>query len=324
MAVGALIGAYQEDDSGGLRALASARRPNACSNIRCAAPRPPAPRRSSWWSSACRRRCRTRSSGCASTASASSRSATSNEAVSRFEAGSIDPADRRRHCAAGRTGRRVLAEEPEPAVATVPDDEAARRLSSGSTPIRAGPASRVVDAHLLGSTAAMLGDWDLQSTLLRRAIQEGARRLDAAECGGEPLLVESADELAGFQRHLVDASRGGRTDWASRYILPAGRGFRDRAVDGNAGSAGLADLGRACADAWRRRLLHARMARRRACAAAAVDAARPDRRPACDASAEAACRRRCGAGWRCGPRRALRCSRSACGRCGTAPAGARW
>jgi hypothetical protein len=73
---------------------------------------------------------------------------------------------------------------------------------------------------LLGSTAAMLGDWDLQSTLLRRAIQEGARRVSAVETGGEPLLVGNADELAGFQRHMIDASRGGRVDWASRYILP--------------------------------------------------------------------------------------------------------
>jgi hypothetical protein len=78
----------------------------------------------------------------------------------------------------------------------------------------------VVDANLLGSTAAMLGDWDLQSTLLRRAIQEGARRVPIEQGGGEPLLVDSADQLADFQRHLVRASRGGRNDWTSRFLLP--------------------------------------------------------------------------------------------------------
>jgi hypothetical protein len=36
----------------------------------------------------------------------------------------------------------------------------------------------------------------------------------------EPLLVDRADQLANFQRHMVTASRGGRTDWASRFILP--------------------------------------------------------------------------------------------------------
>jgi hypothetical protein len=77
----------------------------------------------------------------------------------------------------------------------------------------------LVDAHLLGSTAAMLGDWDLQSTLLRRALQEGALRLPVAE-GSEPLLVERAEDLQDFDRKLLAASRGARTDWVSRYLLP--------------------------------------------------------------------------------------------------------
>src|SRR5206468_5167583 len=77
----------------------------------------------------------------------------------------------------------------------------------------------LVDAHLLVSTAAMLGDWDLQSTLLRRSIQEGALRLSVSE-ESEPLLVENADDLDGFQRKLLVASRGARTDWVSRYLLP--------------------------------------------------------------------------------------------------------
>jgi uncharacterized membrane protein len=34
------------------------------------------------------------------------------------------------------------------------------------------------------------------------------------------LLIEHPDDLAGFQRRLVDASRGSRTDWTSRYLLP--------------------------------------------------------------------------------------------------------
>ena len=113
----------------------------------------------------------------------------------------------------------ALAEEPESSVATVPDDEqheAFERIDAESR--WAGVA--VVDAHLLGSTAAMLGDWDVQSTLLRRAVQEGARRVPAARVGDEPLLVERAQQLEDFQRRLVRGSRGGRNDLASRYLLP--------------------------------------------------------------------------------------------------------
>ena len=111
-----------------------------------------------------------------------------------------------------------IAEEAEPAVTTVPDDEehaAFERIDAESR--WAGVA--LVDAHLLGSTAAMLGDWDLQSTLLRRTIQEGALRVPS-EPGGEPLLAQSADQLEGFQRTLLAASRARRTDWVSRFILP--------------------------------------------------------------------------------------------------------
>jgi hypothetical protein len=140
------------------------------------------------------------------------------EAVSRFEAGSMillvgdgiaPPAE--------LVAR--LAEQEEPAIGTVTDDEdhaAFERIDAESR--WAGVA--IVDSHLLGSTAAMLGDWDLQSTLLRRTLQEGALRVRADESGGEPLLVEHAGQLEDFQRTLIAASRGARSDWASRYILP--------------------------------------------------------------------------------------------------------
>jgi uncharacterized membrane protein len=36
----------------------------------------------------------------------------------------------------------------------------------------------------------------------------------------EPLLVERAEDLEGFQRKLLIGSRGARTDWVSRYLLP--------------------------------------------------------------------------------------------------------
>jgi hypothetical protein len=217
MAVGALIGAYQEDDTGALRALLPlAGRTLIEYQARCVAAAGAAPivvvvERVPQALQDAFERLRLDGIGVFPVSDV-------NEAVSRFEAGSMILliAD---GLAPPANLVVQLGEEPEPAVAVVPDDEpheAFERIDGNSR--WAGVA--MVDAHLLGSTAAMLGDWDLQSTLLRRTIQEGARRLDATESGGEPLLVGNADELAGFQRHLIEASRGGRTDWASRYILP--------------------------------------------------------------------------------------------------------
>jgi hypothetical protein len=113
----------------------------------------------------------------------------------------------------------ALAEEPEPAIGTVPDDEEHEEFERIDGESRwAGVA--LVDAHMLGSTAAMLGDWDLQSTLLRRSVQEGALRVRASDAGGEPLLADTSADLEDFQRKLLVGSRGVRTDWVSRYLLP--------------------------------------------------------------------------------------------------------
>jgi hypothetical protein len=217
VAIGALIGAYQEDDSGGLRALLPlAGRTLLEYQARCAAAAGAAPvvvvveRVPQALQDAFER---LRLDGVAVFPVSDI-----NEAVSRFEAGSailligdgVAPT-------VDLVG--AVTAEGEPAVATVPDDEQHQAFERIDAQSRwAGVA--VVDAHLLGSTAAMLGDWDLQSTLLRRTIQEGARRMPIQPGEGEPLLVERADQLAGFQRHMVAASRGGRTDWASRFILP--------------------------------------------------------------------------------------------------------
>jgi hypothetical protein len=217
MAIGALIGAYQEDDSGSLRALLPlAGRTLLEYQVRCAAAAAAAPivvvvERVPQALQDAFERLRLDGIGVFAVSEI-------NEAVSRFEAGSMillvgdgiaPPVEL----------VVALAAEPEPAVGTVPDDEQHESFERIDAETRwAGVA--VVDAHLLGSTAAMLGDWDLQSTLLRRTIQEGARRVPVVNSGGEPLLAGSADQLAGFQRHLVQASRGARSDWASRYLLP--------------------------------------------------------------------------------------------------------
>jgi MobA-like NTP transferase protein len=217
LAVGALIGAYQEDDDGGLRALIPlSGRTLIEYQARCAAAAGTAPivvvvERVPQALQDAFERLRLDGIGVFPVSEVA-------EAVSRFEAGAtimligdgIAPT-------ADLIAK--LAEEPEPVVVTVPDDEAHEsfeRIDGGSR--WAGVA--LVDAHLLGSTAAMLGDWDLQSTLLRRAIQEGAIRLPAGEGVAEPILVERPEDLDHFERSLLQASRASGNDWVSRFILP--------------------------------------------------------------------------------------------------------
>lgn len=217
MAVGALIGAYQEDDGGALRALFPlAGRTLLEYQVRCASAAGAAPivvvvERVPQALQDTLERLRLDGIGVFPVSDVS-------EAVSRFEAGSfiLVIGD---GIAPPASLVMAIASEQEAAVSTVPDDEQHRAFERIDGESRwAGVA--LVDSHLLGSTAAMLGDWDLQSTLLRRSIQEGARRTPAAEEGGEPLLVESAEQLADFQKHLIRASLGDRDDAASRYILP--------------------------------------------------------------------------------------------------------
>ena len=216
MAVGALIGAYQENDAGELRALLPlAGRTLIEYQARCVAAAGAAPivvlveRVPPALHEALER---LRADGLSVIPVSDG-----NEAASRFEAGSLillvgDGV------AAPAELLAQLAEEPEPAVATVPDDEPHEGFERIDATNRwAGVA--LVDGRTLGATAAMLGDWDLQSTLLRRALQDGALRVRVASAG-EPLLAENAEQLAGFERGLIASSRGVRRDWASRYVLP--------------------------------------------------------------------------------------------------------
>ncbi|HXC73044.1 MAG TPA: NTP transferase domain-containing protein [Sphingomicrobium sp.] len=217
MALGALIGAYQEDDSGGLRALLPlAGRTLIEYQVRCASAAGAAPivvvveRVPQALQDAFER---LRLDGISVFPVSDVQ-----EAISRYEAGSMillvgdgiaSPADLAVQ----------VAQDAEPVVVTVHDDEAHAMFERIDAESRwAGLA--VVASGLLGSTAAILGDWDLQSTLLRRTIQEGALRLPVPESSGEPILAENEEDLAHFQQSLIAGSRGGRTDWASRYVLP--------------------------------------------------------------------------------------------------------
>lgn len=218
MALGALIGAYQEDDAGGLRALLPlAGRTLVEYQARCLAAAGAAPlivlveRIPPALNEAFER---LRGEGISVVAVSEG-----DEAASRFEAGSQlllladgivpDMEDLAR-----------LLDEGDSAILTVPDDEAHIGFERIDSAHRWAGVARV-DAAMLGATAAMLGDWDLQSTLLRRTVQAGARLLPSSPGEGRgPFLASGEEAMAGYERRLLVASRTAREDAVSRYLLP--------------------------------------------------------------------------------------------------------
>jgi len=120
---------------------------------------------------------------------------------------------------AGRSQLARLANEEGAAVLTVPDG------SHGELYERIDAASRwagvaAIDGALLRETAAMLRDWDLQSTLLRRTLQAGAVHL-AAE--GAVAILDRDSDLDQLERRIVadaDEASGG---WCDRLLAPLER-----------------------------------------------------------------------------------------------------
>jgi hypothetical protein len=216
LALGALIGAYHEDDSGGLSALLPlAGRSLVEYQVRCAAAAGASPiivlveRIPAALNQAFER---LKSEGLNIIPVSDG-----GEAATRFEAGELvlligDGIAPRLDLLMG------LEADAEALVLTVPDDEVHQDFE------RIDGVSRwsgiaLIEGRMLGATAAMLGDWDLPSTLLRRTLQDGARLVPVA-LGSEPLLARNGADLAQFERSLLTASRTERTDIASRFVLP--------------------------------------------------------------------------------------------------------
>ncbi|HEX9933132.1 MAG TPA: hypothetical protein VGB08_09850 [Allosphingosinicella sp.] len=115
--------------------------------------------------------------------------------------------------------RRLAAASP-PALLTLPDasvDDRFERIDAESR--WAGVA--MIDGALLADTAAMLRDWDPQSTLLRRAVQAGARMLSVrGEAGeGDLVIAERLADLSAVHDRIVRRAASGRGDWISQYLL---------------------------------------------------------------------------------------------------------
>jgi hypothetical protein len=106
-----------------------------------------------------------------------------------------------------------------PAVLTVPDsafDDRFERIDAVSR--WAGFAA--IDGVLLRETAGMLHDWDLQSTLLRRALQAGARHVAAEGAIG---ILDCRADLGALEQRILQSAETGRRGWASRLLAPVER-----------------------------------------------------------------------------------------------------
>jgi hypothetical protein len=79
----------------------------------------------------------------------------------------------------------------------------------------------LLDGALLHRTAEMLSDWDLQSTLLRRAVQSGARQVAVRgdELDEQITVAERVDDLEGAEERLAAAAAARRNDWVSAYLF---------------------------------------------------------------------------------------------------------
>lgn len=112
-----------------------------------------------------------------------------------------------------------VARATAPALLTVPDNiglDAFERLDAAT---RWGGAALLKGADL-HDTAEGLGDWDVQSTLLRSLDQDGALRIVAAE-GAPPLMAVRGSDLRDAERRLLHANRRVRGSGpVARFVTP--------------------------------------------------------------------------------------------------------
>lgn len=106
------------------------------------------------------------------------------------------------------------------ALLTVPDRGVSDRFERIDAQSRwAGLA--LLNGQALKQTAAMLQDWDLQSTLLRKAVQSGARQFSVSlESGSAHLeIAHNSADLAEIEEQILAGAVARRHGWVSRYML---------------------------------------------------------------------------------------------------------
>jgi CheY-like chemotaxis protein len=125
-------------------------------------------------------------------------------------------------CVAGDEAVVRLAEARAPALLVLPDSKEQAMFERIDAEARWAGFALVGNAEL-AATAAMLGDWDFISTLLRRAVQADAIRIDALAPGSDgspgrqPVLALDRSALAPMEQALLRRPLPGKT-WVSHYL----------------------------------------------------------------------------------------------------------
>ncbi|MGF1550337.1 MAG: hypothetical protein ACFBQW_07400 [Sphingomonadaceae bacterium] len=113
----------------------------------------------------------------------------------------------------------TLAEAVPPSLIVVPDRKPYERHERIDADWRWSGLG-LLDGAMLGEVAARLGEWDLSSTLLRRALQAGARFIPIGEEATPPLmLVRMRADLPAVEKGIRAAAARPEDDWVSRHLL---------------------------------------------------------------------------------------------------------
>ena len=116
----------------------------------------------------------------------------------------------------------ALAAAPRPTVLAIPDAPESERYERIDLEWRwAGLA--LASGEQVRSTAAMAGDWDLVSTLLRRMVQARSPVVPVEAPDRPPLLVQCAADRAPHEAEQAAAARANRPDMVARALAPLER-----------------------------------------------------------------------------------------------------
>lgn len=128
-------------------------------------------------------------------------------------------------CIAGADIFNRLVAAPAPAVMALPDLPGLEDFELiGAQQRWAGLG--LIDGARLQATAARLGEWDFELTLLRQALSDEGSVLPAFDAGGEslpsehPVIARHASDLAALELQILAGSAGFRHGWPARYIFP--------------------------------------------------------------------------------------------------------
>ena len=128
-------------------------------------------------------------------------------------------------CIAGSEVFNRLVASPPPALMTLPDQPGLEEFERIGAQLRWAGLALVAGTSLQG-TAAKLGEWDFELTLLRQALAEGGAVLPAlggsSELGSSerPVFARRAADLALLEQRIIDGSAGFREGWPGRRIFP--------------------------------------------------------------------------------------------------------